>query len=477
MRHRILVIDDSPLDLEVIECLLEGADYTVKSTTDVEEGIAYIRQNRGAVSLALIDYNMPEANGAQVAETLSTLDPKLQIATYSGDTSSNAFGDTFSAGSRYFIAKGTEPERLLAIIKMFCDRYEEAHKTLRIEPVSAADVAKINITGLVGCSRHLVNVSDLIQKFAPQSEIVLVTGENGTGKEKVARALHALSGRRGPFIPVNCGAIPGDLLESELFGHEKGAFSGAVRSKIGLVSAANTGTIFLDEIGDLPLLLQVKLLRFLQEGEIRPVGSNDSEKVSTRVIVATNVDLEEAVRAGRFRQDLFYRIKGLPIHLQPLRERPEDIKPLVHRFSKAFAKEKGVEREFLEETVKLMMRYEWPGNVRELEHEVKRVLLLATTDKIRPEDIDLKIRESIERAALGGLSPDADYLTFKEQQRVRNDNEERKFLVTRSQSARSVRELAREILKISNSTLQGRLKALGIEFINNQKGGNQYEVS
>lgn len=478
MKHKILIIDDSALDLAGIEFLLEGSDFHVKATTDSEEGIAFVRQNRGAVSLAIIDYNMPGQNGAKVAEILSALDPKLQIATYSGDTSPNAFGETLSAGSQYFIPKGLEPERLLAIVKMFCGRFEDANKTIKIEPVSVGDVAKINSMGLIGISRHLLEVSELIQSYAPQTEIVLITGENGTGKEKVARALHAHSGRRGPFIPVNCGAIPADLLESELFGHEKGAFSGAVRAKIGLVSAANNGTIFLDEIGDLPLLLQVKLLRFLQESEVRPVGSNQAEKVNTRVLVATNVNLDEAVRAGRFRQDLFYRIKGLPIDLLPLRKRPEDIRPLVHRFSRVVAKEKGIEKEFLEETVKVMMRHEWPGNVRELEHEVKRVMLLAKGNTITPEDIDPKIHDAIEKATFGALSASTDYQTFKDQQRLRNESEERSFLAEKSKSAKSIRELARDILKVSNSTLQGRLKLLGIEFVNSNqnKGEKEYET-
>lgn len=470
MKHKILIIDDCELDLQGLELLLEGQDFQVRATTDSDEGIAFVRQNRGAISLAIVDYHMPGQSGAKVAEALTALDPDLQIATYSGDTSADALGDTLSAGSQYFIPKGMEADKLLAIVKMFCSRFEEANKTIKIEPVTAADIAKISTIGITGCSHHLVEVTDLISKYAPQTETVLITGENGTGKEKIARALHALSNRRGPFIPVNCGAIPADLLESELFGHEKGAFSGALRTKIGLVSAANNGTIFLDEIGDLPLLLQVKLLRFLQESEVRPVGSNQSEKVNTRVIVATNVNLDEAIPAGRFRQDLYYRIKGLPIDLLPLRKRPEDIKPLVHRFSRIVAKEKNIEKEFLEETVKLMMRYEWPGNVRELEHEVKRMMLLAPGTKITPEDIDPKIRESIEKATHGPLSFHLDYQMFKDQQRLRNENEERKFLAEKSKSARSIRELARDILKVSNSTLQGRLKSLGIEFGNtNQK--------
>lgn len=482
MKHKILVIDDCPLDLGGIEFLLKSNGYHVKATLDSEEGIAFIRQNRGAVTLGIVDYNMPGNNGAKVAEILKKLDPQLQIATYSGMQNSEVY-DALSAGSQYFIQKGIEPAKLLAIVKMFCNRYEELHRTLVVEPVNDSEFEKVAALGMIGRSRHLLDVARLIHTYARHHETILVTGENGTGKEKVARAIHNLSGRRGLFIPINCGAIPGELMESELFGHEKGAFSNAIRDKVGIVKAADNGTIFLDEIGDLPLLLQVKLLRFLQEGEIRPVGSNNTIKVNTRVITATNVDLEAAVPAGRFRQDLYYRIKGFTINLRPLRERREDIKPLIQNFSQSVAIEKDIKKEFLEETVKLLMRYDWPGNVRELEHEVKRAMMLSTGKDITPSDIQEKIREAIEKSERHGLADlDIDYETFKDQQRLRVESEEKRFLLEKSKRAKSIRELARDILKISNSTLQGRLKSLGIEFktpANNeeQKGELKYETT
>lgn len=479
MKHKILVIDDSPLDLDALGFLLEGNGYQVKTALDSEDGIAFVRQNRGAISLAIVDYNMPGTNGAKVAEILKNLDPRLQIATYSGDSRPDVY-EALAAGSQYFIQKNIEPDKLLAIVKMFCDRYEVQHRTIVVESVKDADIKKVNQAGLIGCSRHLVEVVHLIHTYAPLDETILVTGENGTGKEKIARAIHNLSGRRGPFIPVNCGAIPHELLESELFGHEKGAFSGAVRDKHGLVQAAMSGTLFLDEIGDLPLQLQVKLLRFLQESEVRPVGSNKTFKVDARVIVATNVNLDVALVDGRFRQDLYYRIKGFPIHLKPLRERKEDIRPLLIRFSEAVTAEKGVCKEFLEATVKLLMRYDWPGNVRELEHEVKRAMMLAPGTTVTPLDINASIRGAVEKAESPGfVGFDLDYESFKDQQRRRDEEEERKFLVEKSNRAKSIRELARDVLKISNSTLQGRLKSLGIELKTptKEKGKVEYETT
>ena len=472
MNHRILLIDDSPLDLEGLEFLLENNGFRVTGTTDGEHGIALVKQSPGAYSVAIVDYCMPGSNGAKVAERLSLIDSKLQIATYSGDTSADAFNETLQAGSQYFIPKGLDPQRLLAIIKMLCGRFEAENQIVVADPVSEADFSKITSVGLIGRSHHLVEVANLIRAYGPQDETVLITGENGTGKERVARALHNTSQRRGPFIPVNCGAIPEALLESELFGHEKGAFSGALKAKVGLVTAANAGTLFLDEIGDMPLHLQVKLLRFLQEGEVRPIGNNNSFSVTTRVIVATNVDLEDAIASGKFRQDLFYRIKGLPIELLPLRMRPEDIKPLVIHFAKSYALEKGIEKEFLEETVRTLTRYEWPGNIRELENEVRRAMLLAPESKVVPTDIDPRIRQAIELAAQARSSENMmNYQEFKERQRIRNEREERNFLLERAKGARTIREFAEATLGVSFSTLHGRLKALGIEFKPRNKGG------
>lgn len=482
MKHKLLLIDDCSLDLEVLQELLEKAGYSVKATLDPEVGIAFVRQNRGAVSLAMLDFGMPGKNGGQVAEILKKLDPQIQIATYSGLQSSDVL-DTLEVGSQYFIQKGTKPEQILAIVKMLCRRYEELHKTIVVEPVTEADIEKANALGLIGRSHNLAEVSQLVHIYSPHDEIILVTGENGTGKERVARAIHNVSGRRGPFIAVNCGAIPHDLLESELFGHEKGSFSGAMRDKIGLVKAADKGTLFLDEIGDLPAPLQVKILRFLQEGEIRPVGSNETILVNTRVIAATNVDLESAVLTGKFRQDLYHRLKGFIINLKPLRERREDIKPLVLKFSEAFSKDKGVNKEFLEETVKLLARFDWPGNVRELEHEVKRAMMLAPENKVKPSDIHPLIRTAIEKYETNDLiGLDLDYESFRGKQKLRDEDEEKQFLLEKSKNAKSVRELARDILNISNSTLQGRLKSLGIEFkpkASNQqtKGELEYETT
>ncbi len=476
MKHRILVIDDSLLDLEALRLLLESHGFLVKTAQNPDDGIAFVRQNRGAISLAIVDYNMPEKNGAEVARALKDADQGIQIATYSGDNRPDVY-EALEMGSEYFIQKNTAPEKVLAVVRMFCAKYERAHRTLAPEPIQESEVKEIRAAGLIGVSDHLLEVVRLVENYAPLDDTILITGENGTGKEKIARAIHIQSRLRGEFVTVNCAAIPNDLLESELFGHERGAFSGAVRDKIGLAQKAANGTLFLDEIGELPLQLQAKLLRFLQEGEVKPVGSNETIKVNSRVVLATNVKLDEAVAAGRFRQDLYYRIKGFPIHLKPLRERKEDIRPLVLQFSQNIAREKNLRREFLEETVRLLERYDWPGNVRELEHEVKRAMTLAKGPTVLPGDIHEAIRAAVTNSgSLGGFGVGLDYESFKEHQRRRNEEEERRFLLENSRRARSIRELARDFLNVSNSTLQGRLKALGVEFKPQTKEKTKGEV-
>lgn len=468
MKHRILAIDDVNRDLEALKILLESHGYLVKTTTDIDEGIAYVRQNRGKLSLVMVDFNMPGANGAEVAKMLSDIDPELQIATYSGENSDAAFETTMAAGSRYFIQKGIEPRKTLAIIKTLCSQYEDAHKTVVPAPVTETDLEQLHAIGFAGTSRHLVEIARLVRTFAKDKEVVLIRGENGTGKELVARALHNLSGRRGPFIPINCGALPADLLESELFGHVKGAFTGATSDKKGLLSTASNGTALLDEIGDLPLQLQVKLLRFLQEGEIRPVGSEYTFKVNTRVVAATNVNLEEAIAAGRFRQDLYYRIKVLPIDLLPLRERPEDIRPLVLKLSESIMADMPEKKEFLEETVKMMERFPWPGNIRELEHSIRRMILLSQNGKITKDDFKAVLDKTATTEIL-----DLDYEAFKERQA----EEECKYIVKKAQQAgpMSMREFARNVLRTSYATVHGKLKEHGIIFANVNKEGVSHE--
>jgi transcriptional regulator with GAF, ATPase, and Fis domain len=263
---------------------------------------------------------------------------------------------------------------------------------------------ELKVSGIIGESPALRKVFEVLGKVAPTESTVLVTGESGTGKELLVRALHANSGRvEKPFMPINCGAIPKDLLESELFGHEKGAFTHAIKTRSGRFELADGGTIFLDEIGELDLNLQVKILRVIQEKEFERIGGNRTQKVDVRIVAATNRDLEEGVEKGTFREDLFYRLNVIPLRLPPLRERGSDIMVLAEYFLRRFCGEKGrkpltVEREARE----MLMSYHWPGNVRELENFMERMSILCEGDCVKPEDLPRKIWKS-----LGSERPEA----------------------------------------------------------------------
>lgn len=251
---------------------------------------------------------------------------------------------------------------------------------------------------ILGTSPALQEVMHIVQKVAATDSTVLVTGESGTGKELVVRALHQQSPRSSqPFVPINCGAIPADLLESELFGHEKGAFTHAYRSRAGRFELANGGTVFLDEIGELDIALQVKILRAIQEKEFERVGSNQPQKTDIRIVAATNVDLEQKVQQGSFREDLFYRLNVVPIHLPTLRERQEDILPLAEHFLHKFCSKKGQKPLQLDEqTRQILLKYSWPGNVRELENFMERMSILCEDQTVRPQDLPRKILREID---------------------------------------------------------------------------------
>lgn len=329
---------------------------------------------------------------------------------------------------------------------------------------------ELNLSGLVGKSPVLTDVYKILAKVAPTDSTVLVTGESGTGKELLVRALHCNSKRNGkPFVPVNCGAIPRELLESELFGHEKGAFTSAIRSRAGRFEMADYGTIFLDEIGEMDLSLQVKILRVLQEKEFERVGGSKTMKVDVRIVAATNRDLEEEVKAGRFREDLFYRLNVIPLHLPPLRDRGDDVMLLADYFLGRFCKQK--ERKKLEippQTRELFMRYPWPGNVRELENFMERLSILCDNDCILPEDLPAKILENAgfeprisETASTlcGFVWPKIeDMLERAAGLKEFMDKIEENLLLEALERADGVKNQAAEILGIKRTTLIEKLK-------------------
>lgn len=459
MKHNILLIDDDAVVRESTKSFLEREGFFVKAVATGDEGCAYIRQKVVPFSLALVDYHLAEEKGPKIIEKIRELDPKLHLLGFSSDDSLKTHNESLDAGAMVFVRKDTENERLLSIIHRLCRDFERRTKTLSFQD-SSANQKLIASVGMIGVSDHLAEVVNLILKYAPSKSPVLIRGENGTGKEKVARAIHENSSApRGPFVAVNCGAIPRDLIESELFGHEKGAFTGATASKIGKFQAAHGGTIFLDEIGEMPLSLQVTLLRVLQEREITPVGSNATKKIDVRVVAATNAPLEKMIEAGAFRQDLYYRLNALPISLRPLRDRPEDIPPLVEFFLKSANDSSGDRKEILDSCVRRLQALSWPGNVRELGHTLQRMHIMEDGPTITEETFERATQFQDGRTF---APPNADIPLDYEIWRVKTNQEERKLIQKSLRMAFNLKDAATR-LAISRSHLRSRMRALGIE--------------
>ncbi len=340
---------------------------------------------------------------------------------------------------------------------------------LKINKREKLDLKKVSIyNGIVGASKQMQELFQLIDKVSKSDSTILITGESGTGKELVAKAIYKNSKRKDKlFIPINCGAIPEDLIESELFGYSKGAFTGATTNKIGKIQAANEGTVFLDEIGEMPLNLQVKILRLLQEREIQPVGANKPVKVDIRIIAATNKNLEKLVEEKKFREDLFYRLNVIPIHIPPLRERKEDIPLLVDYFFKKFRDkyEKNDEIEgFSDEAIILLENYDWPGNVRELENVIERIVVLKEGGTILPYDLPSKF---FQNEFFNDITPpnDKEYLNslIKLSDEGINlkeviDNLETNLIMQALEKAGGVKEKAAKLLNIKRTTLIEKLK-------------------
>lgn len=457
MRHNILLIDDDSIVRRATKTYFESEGFFVKAVATGDEGVAFVRQRLIPFSLVLVDYHLADQKGPEFIEQIRELEPQLTIAGFSGDDSLQTHNESLDAGALVFVRKDIQNERLLSIVHRLCRDVER-----RTQPLKAATGGEnqklIRSAGMIGVSDHLAEVVKMILKCAPLKIPVLIRGENGTGKEKVARAIHENSSTpNGPFVAVNCGAIPGDLIESELFGHEKGAFTGAISQKIGKFLAANGGTIFLDEIGEMPAQLQVTLLRVLQEREITPVGSNSAKKVDARVIAATNAPLEQMIAAATFRQDLFYRLNAVPITLKPLRERPEDIPSLIEFFLNEANRMTGEKKEVLAACVPALQKHTWPGNIRELGHLVQRMHMM--------EDGGLISEEAVARAMkLSGIErvSSAEAVLDYEAWRLSTNSQEWALIQKSLRLASNLQDAATK-LGISRSHLRSRMRALEID--------------
>lgn len=384
-QQRVLILDDEEALREIIAKRLERKGYQVAEAGTAREGVSFLNHN--LVELVLLDLRLPDGDGLDVLHTLKQLQPDLQVVMLTGHGTMESAIEAMKAGAFDYLTKPCNLSELEITLEKALEQRKLLVENTGLRQVMYRQIPELRI---VGESAKLKALLKLTRKVAPSDTAVLIQGESGVGKELIARALHLWSLRAAQaYVPVNAGAIPEALIESELFGHEKGAFTGAGGQKLGLVEMADRGTLFLDEIGDMPLQLQVKILRFLETGEFRRVGDTRLRRVDVRIVTASNRDLRQEIEAGRFRQDLYYRLTGLSLMVPPLRERREDILPLSEYFLGRFEKADMAKKQFIlaEETKQELLNYDFPGNVRELAHLLERGRLLASDGVILPTDI------------------------------------------------------------------------------------------
>jgi two-component system response regulator HydG len=372
----VLVVDDESGILDTLRILLRNEGFEVTTAQGGKAGLEQIRT--GAHDLILSDVRMPQVTGLDILNAAREQDPMTPVILMTAQASLQSAIQAVNSGAFYYIQKPFSNDELVAILRRACEfrQVRVENKQLKQE-IRRRD--KTAVARPIGKSKRFLDVLKLAEHVSPTESTVLIQGESGTGKEVIARYIHNLSSRaEGPFLSINCGALPENLLESELFGHVKGSFTGAVRDKQGLFAAARGGSFFLDEVGEMPPSLQVKLLRVLQEREAIPVGATEPIPVDVRIIAATNRDLEEEIRRGNFRSDLFYRLNVIALNLPPLRERRDDLLLLLEAFLQNMAQENATEAKALSsEALDAVMVYEWPGNVRELENALEHAVVLS----------------------------------------------------------------------------------------------------
>ena len=423
---RVLVVDDDADVGEFLRDALSSWNYDVTSVASGREAVDLI--SRQIFDAALVDIWMPEMDGLQVLEQIKRHDPALEVVMLTGNPMVETAVQALKSGAYDYLMKPLNLDELQHLLRQV---FEKRFLSREVHSLRSQLADQLTAKDLVGASSSMAQVREVIARVADADSPVLIEGESGTGKELVAAAIHRQSGRgKGPFVPVNCSAIPADLMESEFFGHVRGAFSGAVADALGLFRSAHGGTLFLDEVAELPPALQAKLLRVLQEKEIRPVGSTKTHAVNARVIAATNKNLEAAVSNGSFRQDLYYRLNVVHIVVPPLRERRADIPALIayflRRFNERFRREvKGISPD----AMAALTSYDFPGNVRELENVLERAFALGVRDEIKRANLpELSVRAEQPAAASSEPLPTLDQaerdLIGRALDRFRNDKEQ-----------------------------------------------------
>ena len=460
----ILICDDEEIMRDVLETILSAAGYKVDLAKTGEEALELYAER--SYDVVLMDVSMPGMGGLTALEELIKLDPEAVVLMITAFATFDTAISAWEKGATGVIRKPFQNEQILSFVSRGVKkrRKEEERQTLR--QVMTRSVKR---DAIVGRSEKMEEIFRLVERVAPARSTVLITGESGTGKELVAKAIHEASPRADkPFVAVNCSNIPSELLESELFGHTKGAFTGAVAAKKGLFEVADTGSIFLDEIGDLRPETQVRLLRVIQEREFTPIGETASTKVDVRIIAATNVDLKEAVKSGTFREDLYYRLSVVPIELPALRQRAEDILPLTKHFIRKYSDENGrqMSENISAEVLSLLENYNYPGNVRELENIIERAVVIASTDEVTVDCLRPEVRDPEAARAMiqqtEGASGDIDIARgvnfYDEVKKFEIDLIRRALEQTGGHQSRAAR-----LLGLNATTLNSKIKSYNIQ--------------
>jgi two-component system nitrogen regulation response regulator NtrX len=447
MKPKVLIIDDEEAVRSSLKMIFDYEGYECVLAANGAAGIKIAEKE--SPDLVFLDIKMPQMDGMEVLKRLKEIEGSPPVVILSGHGTVKTAVEATKLGAFDFIEKPPESERILLVARnaLSQKRLEREVRRLRLR---VDDRYR-----MVGQSQALAKVWEALKRAAPTNATVLITGESGVGKELVARSIHENSLRKQePFVQVNCAAIPEELIESELFGHEKGSFTGATEKQIGKFEQAHEGTIFLDEVGDMSLRTQAKVLRVLQEGEVERIGSQKTIQVDVRVIAATNKKLEESIEKGEFREDLFFRLSVIPIHVPPLRERPEDIEPLARHFIARFSEDNNFRpKTFSPAALEALKRHAWRGNVRELKNTIERLLIMVPEDEILPEHLF----EALKRPADGTFAPEApgSLKDFKE-------SAERAFLVQKLRDSRWNISATATAIGTPRSNLYKKLEQYGI---------------
>ena len=451
--EKVLIVDDEENMRHLLAVILDKEGYKIDEAKDGKDALGQLDRNE--FDFILTDIRMPKMNGMDFLDELKKRNSDALCIVMSAYGNVDTAIEAMKKGAYDYISKPFKPDEVVLTLRKAAER-QMLYRENRALKTQADKI--YGLEGIIAQSRVMKEIFRSIEKIAEYKTTILITGESGTGKELVARAIHQTSPRKNkPFIAINCGALPENLLESELFGHLKGAFTGATVTKKGLFEEAHGGSIFLDEIGELPFQLQVKLLRVLQEDEIRKVGDTKTQTIDTRVIVATIRNLEQEVKKGNFREDLFYRLNVLPIHLPPLRERKEDLPFLVDHFIKKFNQKfnlnvKGIVKEGLEK----LLNYHWPGNIRELENAIERAIVLTEAEKIQLSSLPKEISSGLGKP---NVYVRGDSLSIKKATK----SLERDLICRALQTTKGNRTRAAKLLEISHRALLYKMKEYAIE--------------